>query len=120
MKNNYNNNVLYILPRYEKHMEYVLRYCLVLLPRTEKFNIGNEFKCCMYEGLKCIVAISKVVDKEKMDYVNNLDVSVTLQRIYIRIMYNMRYIDEKKYMHVIDSLSEIGKMVGGYAKWLKQ
>lgn len=70
MKNNYNNNVLYILPKYEKHMEYVLRYCLVLLPRTEKFNIGNEVKFCM----KCIVAINKVADKEKMNYINNLDV----------------------------------------------
>lgn len=101
-------------------MEYVLSFVLLKLPRTEKFNIGNEFKCTMYEGLKCIVAISKVESKErKLNFLNMLDMSVIVQRIYIRIMYKERYIDEKKYMCVIDYLAELGKMIGGYAKWLK-
>ncbi len=47
MKNNFNNNVLYILPKYEKHMEYVLMYCLVLLLITENltFKMSLSFAC---------------------------------------------------------------------------
>lgn len=113
-------NILYMLPKYERYMEYVLSFVLLKLPRAEKFNVGNEFKCTMYEGLKCIVAISKVESKErKLNFLNMLDMSVIVQRIYIRIMYKERYIDEKKYMCVIDYLAELGKMIGGYAKWLK-
>lgn len=113
-------NILYMLPKYERYMEYVLSCILLKLPRTEKFGIGNEFKCTMYEGLKCIVALSKIESKErKFDFLNMLDMSVIVQRIYIRIMYKEKYVDEKKYMCVIDYLAELGKMIGGYAKWLK-
>lgn len=113
-------NILYMLPKYEKYIEYVLSYVLLKLPRTEKYNMGNEFKSTMYEGLKCIVALSKIESKErKFDVLNMLDMSVIVQRIYIRIMYKEKYIDEKKYMCVIDYLAELGKMIGGYAKWLK-
>ncbi len=119
-KSNYEKNVLYMLPKYERYMEYVLSCVLLKLPRTEKFSIGNEFKSTMYEGLKCIVAISKIEEKEKkLDFLNMLDMSVIVQRIYIRIMYKEKYVDEKKYMCVIDYLAELGKMIGGYAKWLK-
>lgn len=33
---------LILIPKYEKYMEYMLQVILKL-PRTEKFNIGNEF-----------------------------------------------------------------------------
>lgn len=59
-------------------------------------------------------------NKEKMLYLNMLDANVSCQRIYVRIMYKRRYIDNKRYMFVMELLSEIGKMVGGYIKWAKE
>ena len=43
-KNN-NSNELILIPKYERYMEYMLEV-MVKLPKTEKFNIGNEFNIC--------------------------------------------------------------------------
>ena len=50
---------LILIPKYEKYMEYMLQVILKM-PRTEKFNIGNEFKLVMYKMLENILYISNL------------------------------------------------------------
>ena len=50
---------LILIPKYEKYMEYMIQVILKM-PRTEKFNIGNEFKMIMYKMLENILYISKL------------------------------------------------------------
>ena len=122
--NNINNknisNPLYMLPKYEKYMEYMIDNVISKLPRIEKFNIGNEFKVSLFEGVKCIVMLSKVDTRKRLEYLNILDANISVQRIYIRIMYKRKYFDNRRYMYVMDMLSEIGKMIGGYIKWVRE
>ena len=42
---------LILIPKIEKYIEYVLKM-LVKLPRTEKFNIGSDYKNSVYVLLK--------------------------------------------------------------------
>ena len=39
-------NRLQLIPKSEKYIEYMLQV-ITKLPRTEKFNIGNEYKTSM-------------------------------------------------------------------------
>lgn len=50
---------LVLIPKYEKYMQYMVE-AIVKMPRTEKFNIGNEFKAVMYKTLENILYINKV------------------------------------------------------------
>lgn len=50
---------LILIPKYEKYMQYMVE-AIVKMPRTEKFNIGNEFKSVMYKTLENILYINKV------------------------------------------------------------
>ena len=52
-----NEEGLILIPKYNKYIEYMINVILKL-PRTEKFNIGNEYKNIMYEGLKNIMYIN--------------------------------------------------------------
>ena len=52
-------NKLRLIPKSEKYIEYILTI-IVKLPRTEKFNIGNEYKISMYEMLRNIMYLSKI------------------------------------------------------------
>ena len=91
---------------------------LLKLPRTEKFNIGNEIKTSMYEMLKHILFASKVEKTKRLEFYNLADSSIYYQRICIRIMYNNKWIDEKKYKYSNELLSEVGKILGGLIKSL--
>ena len=106
---------LILIPRYEKYMEYMLQV-LLKLPRTEKFNIGNEFKTVMYKMLENILYINKVEMSKRLYYLNLIDAQLNVQRIMIRIMYKNRWIDEKKYKVSMEKLYEIGKILGGLIK----
>lgn len=117
---NKQSNILYLLPKYEKYMEYMIDNVVSKLPRIEKFNLGNELKVSMFESIKHIMMISKVENKYRLGYLNILDANICVQRIYIRIMYKRKYIDNRRYMYIMEMLSEIGKMIGGYIKWVKK
>lgn len=106
---------LTLIPKSERYIQYMLDVILKL-PRTEKFSIGTEYKNSMYKMLRDILYISKIEKKERLYYINLIDAELNTQRIYLRIMKNNRWIDEKKFKVSIDLIYEIGKIVGGLVK----
>lgn len=111
------NNELIIIPKVEKYIEYILTI-LIKLPRTEKFSIGTEIKTNVYNMLKNILLASKMDKTKRLEIYNVVDAEIYYQRICIRIMYNQKWIDEKKYKHSNELLSEIGRLLGGLIKSL--
>ena len=105
---------LILIPKIEKYIEYVLNMILKI-PRTEKFNIGNEYKVSIYKVLTNAIYINKV--ENKIEYLNKIDAELVLERIYLRIMVKNRWIDEKKFKVAIEIISEIGRIVGGLIKY---
>ena len=110
-----NKQELILIPKYEKYMQYMIEVILKM-PRTEKFNIGNEFKNIMYKTLENIMLISKIDVNKRLHYINEIDAMLNTQRILIRIMLKNRWIDEKKYKVSMELLYEIGKILGGLLK----
>lgn len=108
---------LSLIPKIEKYIEYMLTI-LIKLPRTEKFSIGTEIKTSMYEMLKYILLASKIDKRKRLEIYNIVDSHIYYQRICIRIMYNNKWIDTKKYKYSNELLDEIGKILGGLIKSL--
>ena len=106
--------ILILIPKVEKYIEYVLKIILKI-PRTEKFNIGNEYKRSIYEILKNAIYINKV--ENRLVYLNTIDAELVLERIYLRIMLTNKWIDEKKFKVAMELIYEIGKIVGGLIKY---
>lgn len=110
-----NKNELILIPKYERYMQYMIEVILKM-PRTEKFNIGNEFKTVMYKSLENIIYINKIHISKRLYYLNMVDAELNVQRMLIRIMEKNRWIDSKKYKVSMGLLYEIGKILGGLIK----
>mgnify|MGYP005777781349 FL=1 len=112
--------ILILIPKIEKYIEYMLNVILKL-PRTEKFNIGNEYKISMYTMLANAIYINKIGNNteliNKLEYLNKIDAELVLERIYLRLMLKNRWIDEKKFKVAMELIYEIGKIVGGLIKY---
>lgn len=76
-------DILYMLPKMERHIEYVLGLVLKL-PRIEKFNIGQEMKLIVYDTLKNILYLSKVEIKYRMSIANVIDANISYEKSLIR------------------------------------
>ena len=87
------------------------------LPRVEKFNIGNEYKLSMYEMLRNIMYLSKIEKSKCLEIANNIDAELNTQRIYLIIMKNNKWIDERKFKIAMEQIYEIGKILGGLIKY---
>ena len=107
---------LILIPKTEKHVEYVLQI-IFKLPRIEKFSIGTEYKASMYKMIEDILIISKISEKEVMYYLNKIDARLNTQRIYLRIMKKEKWIDIKKFNVAMEQIYEIGKILGGLIKY---
>lgn len=112
---NKKENELTLIPKSERYIQYMLDV-IIKLPRTEKFSIGTEYKNSMYKMLRYILYVNKIEMEERLYYINLVDAELNTQRIYLRIMKNNRWIDEKKFNVSIDLIYEIGKIVGGLVK----
>ena len=106
---------LMLIPKYNLYIEYMINVILKL-PRTEKFNIGNEYKNIMYEGLESIMYINKLETRYRLYYLNKIDAELNVQRILLRIMLKNKWIDEKKFNVAINHIAEIVKILGGLIK----
>ena len=109
---------LTIIPKYQFYMEYMLEVILLHLPRTEKFSIWTEFKSVMYDTFKYVMFIEKMPAKERIYYLNRIDVGLNIQRALLRIMKKHKWIDSKKFDYVMNTLiREIGAILGGLIKY---
>lgn len=113
------NKQLILIPKTEAYIEYMLSV-IVKLPRIERYNIGNEYKLSMYKMLEKIMYLNKInrkIHKEKcFEIVNDIDVELNCQRIYLRIMKKQNWIDVKKFDIAMKKLYEIGNIIGGLSK----
>ncbi len=118
MQNNKENSSLKLIPKFEIYMEYMLKIVLIQLPRTEKFSLGNEYKTLMYDTLKNILYVDKIEMSKKLPYLNKIDANLNTQRILLRIMKKMHWIDEKRFDYVMNTLiREVGMILGGLIKY---
>ena len=108
-------NELILIPKYERYMQYMIEI-IIKIPRTEKFNIGNEFKTIMYKSLENILYINKIDISKRLYYLNIIDAQLNTQRVMIRIMQKNKWINDKKYKVSMELLYEIGKILGGLIK----
>lgn len=110
------NNELILIPKTEKYMQYMLDLILKL-PRTEKFSIGTEYKSSMYRMLTNLMYLNKLDNGKQIEFINNIDAELQIQRIYARLMNTNRWIDDKKFKVITEQIHELGKIVGGLTKY---
>lgn len=116
MKEKNSNKKLELIPKLEKYVQYMLEIILKL-PRIEKFSIGNEYKISMYKTINYVMYLNKIEENKCLQYTNMIDAEINVQRIYLRIMYKNKWIDEKKFNIAMSAIYEIGKILGGLIKY---
>ena len=109
-------NKLILIPKAERYIQYMIEI-IIKMPRTEKFNIGTEYKTSMYQMLRNIVYLSKISNEKSIKILNEIDAELNTQRIYLRIMKKNKWIDEKKFNVSMEQIYEIGKILGGLIKY---
>lgn len=114
--NNKQNNVLQI---YNKYLDliYYTNDLIRKFPKSEKFALVNEIKVAMYGGLKSVMFAQKEFNSSaRLKHLNNLDVLLNLQKVFIRISYRYKYISIQNYETWSSKITDICNMLGAWIK----
>lgn len=86
-------------------------------PKSEKHTLAAEIKRSMYELLRLIIRANKRYYKKTT--LQDIDIEIENLRYLVRLSNGLGFLPFKKYEIWTRTLNEIGKMLGGWMKSMK-
>lgn len=83
-------------------------------PKAERFSFAQDVRHCLDRLLE--LAITEQKKYTKRTTLEYLDIENEKLKLYIRIAFNLHYIDKHRYGVWESKVVEIGKMIGGLVK----
>jgi hypothetical protein len=104
---------------YIKTYEFIkLNYRIVRQFRKEyKYTLGEELQAISWSMLDEIIRINSLPDSDKKSGIKNLSNFFDQFKVRFRLAYEIGLIKDKKFAAAQVQMEEIGKMIGGWAKW---
>lgn len=114
MNNSSDNKSLKI---YQKYLE-LIYYSYDLLrkyPKSENFSLVKEIKNSLYCGLRNLMYAIKSYNKfDKLKFLNEFDVNLSLLKVQTRLSYKYKYITIQNYQTWSTLITDICNMLGGW------
>ena len=89
---------------------------LVHLPRLTRFSLGSKIDSYFVDCLELALLAGYASRQGKSDYIRKLSAKLDSLKFFLKILWELKALDNKKYINLSTQLAEIGKMIGG---WLK-
>ena len=102
---------------YQKYMEliYYTNDIVKKFPKSETFALVKEIKTSLYSGLRLLMyAIKSYKVQDKLKYLDELDINLSLLKVFIRLSYKYKYISSQNYSSWSNIITNICNMLGGW------
>lgn len=90
------------------------------IPKQDRYTIWQKSEELILEILKGVLTASKLYKSEKVPVLDNASINLNLLRVFLRLMKEVRTIDNKKYVTLEEMVDEIGRMLGGWIRSSKE
>lgn len=87
-----------------------------LFPKKERFSIGQKCEMLILEFLESLFEANSTRGRQRLILLQKLDNKLKIIKTMIRICFDVKALNQKKYIHCEEHLQEIGKMLGGWIK----
>lgn len=89
-------------------------------PKTSRYSLGAKIDTAFLETIELIFGSCSMVAKEKLPLLNKSSTKLDLLKFLLRIAWEIKSLDNKKFILISERLDEIGKMLGGWINHLKE
>jgi hypothetical protein len=94
--------------------------CTKTFPKKDRYALGQKSEKIVLEILELLFLANSKQSQEKLVLLNQVDVKLKILKTLIRLCFDIKAIDQKKYLLLQERLQEIGKMLGGWLKSIKK
>lgn len=85
-------------------------------PKTSRYTLGEKIDSLLVETIENIVVASYLSKQEKLPYLKQGLVKLDVLKFFLQVGWEIKALDNKKYITLSEQLNEIGKMLGGWNK----
>lgn len=93
---------------------------LTSFPKTKKYSLGQKIDSLTLEIIEFTLTAGYLSKEEKVPVLQKVSIKLDLLKMLIRLSWETKCIDNNKYQLLSSQLVEIGRMIGGWIKTVKQ
>lgn len=94
--------------------------CLKDFPKVERYSLGQKCEGALLDVLESLLRASGLPRAEKLPYLDQASPKLNLFRVYLRLAKDIRALDTKRYTVFQQDIDEIGRMIGGWKRSLRE
>ena len=88
--------------------------------KDSRYTIGTKIDSLFLETIELIIKASYSDKTERFISLKGASSKLDLLKFFLQVAWEIKSLDNKKYILLSEKLDEIGKMLGGWIKALKQ
>ena len=89
------------------------------MPKPDRFNLGSKLEINCLDALENIISAESSNDAEKIVLLRTAHTKIEILKVLLRLAENKRIITTKDYLKIQSEIQEIGRMLGGWIRYLK-
>lgn len=86
--------------------------------KNSKYTLGEKIDSIFVQLIELVLAASTLYKNQKIPYVQKAVIKLDSLKFFLQISWEIKALDNKKYIILSGQLDEIGKMLGGWNRQL--
>ena len=92
---------------------------MTLFPKTRRYTLGQKIDQITLDIFELIFKVNTSAKAQKLEILQNISNKIDLLKILIRLARDNKDLSTTSYLALQESLQEIGKMAGGWLRYLR-
>ena len=88
------------------------------LPKTARYSLGSKIDTLFIQVIESLVTATYLAKEEKQPFVLKAIAKLDMLKFFLRVAWEIKVVDNKKYTTLSEELDEIGRMIGGWNRQL--
>ena len=89
------------------------------IPKQDRFTLWQKCENSVIEILDCLLLAAQLPKEQKLTEMEKLSRQLNILRVLLRVAKEVKTIENKKYVNLQMIIDEIGRMLGGWIKSVK-
>ncbi len=90
------------------------------IPKKLRRTLGEKIDSYFLDTIELLITASYLGKEQKLPYLQKAGNKLDILKFFLQIAWEIKALDNKKYILLSEHLNEIGKMVGGWTRGLQK
>ena len=93
---------------------------LTIFPKGKRYTLGQKIDQLLLEIIELIITAGYWAREQKLPVLQKVSIKLDVIKILLRLANETKCLDNSNYQQTISHILEIGRMLGGWIKTVKQ